>query len=393
MDKLLLNDALYYPFISLPDDSWLRTSLLFWDTINPIVPSPIFNAMSSDSLLKKLKQRNVAQPIYPGKYSNDPRIGDSLTDSVLSYADKFKKVLKTIKDDDFSSRIHRYKMPWRLKNELIKLDFLRINRDDPNWFYLYYPIGNIFMGELARFISTECAMVPITNTLSYAEHIYGLPVNQSRNFTSNFIDKVKNIFIGDKASELQLEETINPRNLAINFLMKNILPTPPPDMDIEILIEIKETDENRILFYNFRNSFHDLNDKIKDKTNKNEVISELQKFQNGIRRDVKLIEELFKRRNKDISFSDFGAVLSVNKPINLLTKLGLTTATLTVSPLFLIGLAAYIGYDILKGRHDIDSKLKDSINNCQGAYIFRLENELSKYIGTESNLFSKLSIA
>ena len=43
------SQALYYPWIDIRDEAWLRTSLLYWDTVRTIVPESIETPYSSET--------------------------------------------------------------------------------------------------------------------------------------------------------------------------------------------------------------------------------------------------------------------------------------------------------------------------------------------------------
>lgn len=43
------SQAIYYPFIDITDDAWLKTSLLYWDSIRTIVPESIEDPYSSQT--------------------------------------------------------------------------------------------------------------------------------------------------------------------------------------------------------------------------------------------------------------------------------------------------------------------------------------------------------
>ena len=53
--SLYFKDALYYPFIEIPDESWIKTAVLYWDTISTIVPESIkpYQSKTSEILNKE----------------------------------------------------------------------------------------------------------------------------------------------------------------------------------------------------------------------------------------------------------------------------------------------------------------------------------------------------
>ncbi len=262
---VMLNDAIYYPFINLPNDSWFRTSILFWDTINPIVPREIYYAMDSRSLLKVLEANNAARPIYPEEISLGSK-ANVFTESVLGYAEGFLKQVDPSERTGSYSKIHRVKMPWELQKELEQMTFLQVIPDDYDWFYLYTPLANIFMGELARFLANDKGMIPLTDQNESGEYIFGLPEKQIQ--SKSIFETMSSWF---KQSEEEGErDEYSVRQIALRFLFQKILPTPSAGFDIEALLKIKE--DNRELLYNFRNSFRAVVDRINQEQSKSEVL-------------------------------------------------------------------------------------------------------------------------
>ena len=54
---------LYYPNINIPDGSWLRNALLYWDEVSSIVPYENYPDFSSELLY--LQKLGVYKAIYP----------------------------------------------------------------------------------------------------------------------------------------------------------------------------------------------------------------------------------------------------------------------------------------------------------------------------------------
>ena len=374
----ILNDALYYPYINLPNDSWLRTAVLFWDTINPIVPSTIYYNMDSKTLLKILESNNAASVVFPREIRSG-RDNDVFTESVLSYAEKFTDSFSEENTIKSFSKIHSHKMPSRLQNELKRMDLLKTFPDDNMWYYLYKPLADVFMGELARFLSNRKGMVPISDQENSSDHIFGQPVKEiEAKSPFQFLEKILNK--ENKFDEEAAGIGIHARQIAVKFLIKNVLPTPSSDFNIETLLKIKE--DNKRFLYKFRNSFRTTFSIMREKKSKNEVLEELQKFSDSMKDDVSNIKELFLQYGKDIQLSDMGAILAIDKPIEACIKMGLVIGGVTITPLLFVALVLSVGYDIINGRNILKKELENSISSCAGAYVYKLEEDLSKYKGS-----------
>lgn len=100
--------ALYYPWIDIRDEGWLKTSMLYWESIQTIVPESIkkpyvnrtANAFHNEGLVKPLRVNPNMREI------------EELGDDVLDYLEspEGKKVLM-LRETPNGFRIHREKLP------------------------------------------------------------------------------------------------------------------------------------------------------------------------------------------------------------------------------------------------------------------------------------------
>lgn len=77
---LYFKDALYYPFIEFPNELWLKTACLYWDSISTIVPSGIKPYISANDSISY--DANILSPLYVD--SSLPELSE-VADDVLSY--------------------------------------------------------------------------------------------------------------------------------------------------------------------------------------------------------------------------------------------------------------------------------------------------------------------
>ena len=64
----MFNNALYYPYISIPDNLWLRQVILYWDKICPIVPGELWSQIPSGHISKQLESEGALDFICPENY-------------------------------------------------------------------------------------------------------------------------------------------------------------------------------------------------------------------------------------------------------------------------------------------------------------------------------------
>jgi len=77
------SQALYYPWIDIRDEAWLKTSLLYWDTVRTIVPESIETPYSSETGCA-LQEAGFLVPLRV--HSRMEEI-EKLTDDALTYLD------------------------------------------------------------------------------------------------------------------------------------------------------------------------------------------------------------------------------------------------------------------------------------------------------------------
>lgn len=133
--------SLYYPWIDIRDDAWLKNAALYWNEIQTIVPRSIEDPYSLDSA-KALQDAGVLSPLH---VNSDMRDIDKLLSDVIRYL-KSEEGLQLLSQADREfvylhpekmprglrrlSRMHPGKMPYMLEDMLYELDIARPGRDD-----------------------------------------------------------------------------------------------------------------------------------------------------------------------------------------------------------------------------------------------------------------------
>lgn len=75
--------SLYYPWIDIKDESWLKTAALYWDTIQSIVPESIEHPYTTDTAMK-LQDESILSPLRVHSYLDEI---EDLSKDVLEYLD------------------------------------------------------------------------------------------------------------------------------------------------------------------------------------------------------------------------------------------------------------------------------------------------------------------
>lgn len=105
--------ALYYPCVSNPNEAWLKSAILYWDSIQTIVPA-YSNRPYTGKIAEMLYDNGLLKPLFVN--SDMPEI-EALTEDVLTYLDspEGKKILKSrSRSTSQKRRIIASKMPRRV---------------------------------------------------------------------------------------------------------------------------------------------------------------------------------------------------------------------------------------------------------------------------------------
>jgi hypothetical protein len=106
--------ALYYPWIEIRNEKWLKTSILYWDTIRTITPRTLDRPYGTD-LSRQLEDEGFLQPLY---VAPDFEVVKAVAEDFLTFleTDQAKRLLYTQKDGHHPTYIHPDKLPRALED-------------------------------------------------------------------------------------------------------------------------------------------------------------------------------------------------------------------------------------------------------------------------------------
>ncbi len=78
---MAFSKSLYYPWIDVPDEAWLKSAALYWDIIQTIVPEALDQPYSTNTA-KRLQDQGILVPL---RVRSDLREIEALTRDVLTY--------------------------------------------------------------------------------------------------------------------------------------------------------------------------------------------------------------------------------------------------------------------------------------------------------------------
>lgn len=163
--KLPFSSALYYPYIDIRDERWLRGAAVFWDSIRTIVPESVREPYSSE-FARELNDEGILEPV---RVSSEMEEVDDLAEAALDFlTDPISSALiRDISDSTGRSRradsdqlaeltrVHGDKLPYVIRSQL---------RDalDDGWFQLPSGFANFYMTLLATKLASRLGIGLIT---------------------------------------------------------------------------------------------------------------------------------------------------------------------------------------------------------------------------------------
>lgn len=164
------SSALYYPYIDIKDERWLRSAALFWDSIRTIVPVSHLDPYSND-FARALCDEGVLEPV---RVSSDMDEVEELTDKVLDFLtdpasagvmfDTDKHPTRRIHPDKMSyelhelAHIHPEKLPYMIRSELER------GLNDDGWFHVAPGFANFYMTLLASQLAQRLGLGLVTES-------------------------------------------------------------------------------------------------------------------------------------------------------------------------------------------------------------------------------------
>ena len=154
-----MSQALFYPWIDVPNDAWLKASILYWDSVRTIVPESIDAPYSSDTG----RALEGAGFLVPLRVHPDMEEIQELTDDALSYLSTTEGVeLIVAENRDNRHDIHVEKLPYRfghiaeLHPEKLPYEIHNVLRSaaapserGPEWISVDHGFANFYMTLLA----------------------------------------------------------------------------------------------------------------------------------------------------------------------------------------------------------------------------------------------------
>ena len=236
------SNALYYPTIDIQNTDWLKTAVLFWDSISTIVPESVKKPYREYDT-QYLADIEFLRPLI---VNSDDKSVIGIEDDILElmYSPEFYQAICTPRSDSrgriseskmsylvkenlkriFGGRIHTEKMSWEIKKRLRNFSE---HFDDHGFYYLDNEFSYVYMVALANklcddhslgMVTDEVPCFDIGNTVRFGNQTSIIPEDR---------------FLNRRPREHQLEQ-----GLLLNYIITGL--SISPDASLSDIVTFKE---------------------------------------------------------------------------------------------------------------------------------------------------------
>lgn len=275
------NNALYFPFINVPSNSWFFRVLLYWDKVSSIVP---YDFVSNPELfsphMRDLVTAELVEQVIPGQYVYQiPHFGDAF----LEYVWKQMQKRGIIKTERLSNPflIHIEKMGG-IEKKLVNLRLAEPAKYP--WYHVEDWVAEAFMCYLA-------------STLGMMNDVNAAPVTNNRRTSQIFRRRTVTINSQNYIEMARIRQ----------LFLSNLLPSPIEPLDIDKLTAFKLSHGR--LMSKLRNTIEGSCAEIANIQNDEGRELRINTFLQEIEDDVETISDAMKSKWKRISFGSLIPIL------------------------------------------------------------------------------------
>ncbi len=158
------SNALYFPYIALPNDQWTARSLLYWDKLSSIVPMDYLHRPEQMSgFMRALLTEGLVEPVIPAEHVyRVGRFNDAFIELVEHRLRRDQQRLVESFNAGATTRIHAEKLG-EIPRFLVEQGLAKqVNRA---WYDVEVSMANQFMSYLATCLGAipEVGATPVTN--------------------------------------------------------------------------------------------------------------------------------------------------------------------------------------------------------------------------------------
>jgi len=248
----MFSQALYYPWIDIRDEGWLKTSLLYWETVRTIVPHSINEPYSTETG----RYFYDVGFLVPVRVKSDMQEIEELADDVISFLQTDEGVeffvmrsnrpntlihVEKLPELRRLARIHPDKLPWEIRHHL---EHSLYSRRRGEWFEVDSRFADYYMTLLATRLSERIGAELLT-PLSSADRL-ALSVKMDARLSTLLSDAKKRRWWSEY--EAMSPRRIVPRSLARGLLAHIAIEriSIDPETPVERLLEFRNRHKDEL---------------------------------------------------------------------------------------------------------------------------------------------------
>jgi len=163
------SNALYFPYIALPNDAWTAKTLLYWDRLSSIVPMDhLHHPDQTSDFMRELLAEGLVQPVIPSEYVYRIELfDDTFIELIENRLKRDRQRLVASFDAGTTARIHAEKLG-EIPRFLVQQGLAK--QVDWAWYDVETGTANQFMSYLATCLGAipEVDATPVTNKTAFA---------------------------------------------------------------------------------------------------------------------------------------------------------------------------------------------------------------------------------
>lgn len=362
---------LYYPTINIPDESWLKKTILYWDYVSSIVPDEDYyrrDIVNMNEDMRYLIDNGIYRPTFPSELftsSNFDRFNEELERTFISRSSKNFY-------GDNRAYIHRKKLQHGIEREPIdyvhkkKFAFPDLaakvhSRKFNNKIYEFFMEQGLIVDYDDEWLAMDSELC-IQYMSLMAKYLADLAVNPTVVGT----DKTKYLHYAYKKTFR------SKKSLALYICFQDVLPQPAPDASLKKIIKFK--DKRQTELSEFQYQLLQFENQLSHSTSTDEAKDQIELFKKQLEKSILEIEKIYKDEKINYTFgtiNTFVDALGITGSISSIASLVAMAASLpTWAIISTIGTGAALGIGYTFLQHKMTANHERLTNDF--AYLYDL---------------------
>lgn len=336
----MFTKALYYPYILIPDNLWLRRAILYWDKINPIVPQEV--EIPQNHISHELEKYGILDLIRPEDcfahhWIEWQKVREDFIELIRNL--KNSGIIPPKERHNYQYRIHWHKFDYELMDELAPFHLYQRSGD---WLYFERNAGKLYMNFLATNLANFLHLEPLTD---------------SRLHQSDFL---RAQLVG-----LHGHETF------ISLMLEQLLPAPKEEVSVKKIIKFKEKHKGELLA--FRRLIRGVINSLESVTDERQFWGKLNSVKDDIKEQSLILHGRLKENGIETVFNVLETSFKLSVP-QIGAVIGATAISVPLGAIvFGVNAAIKIGKEIFEGHMRRNSILETN----PYTYVFNVKEKLA----------------